>query len=90
NVGYGYDPGIEDLLRDSDFHLDRPQSKGVAVLSFKQQKPYLVNDIAEIDKDLSKRSLEFIKRTGAQSFICAPVIYEGQLFMKENLWGYCL
>ena len=78
NVGYGYDPGIEDLLRDSDFHLDRPQSKGVAVLSFKQQKPYLVNDIAEIDKDLSKRSLEFIKRTGAQSFICAPVIYEGE------------
>jgi class 3 adenylate cyclase len=78
NVGYGYDPGIEGFLRDSDFHLDRPQSKGPAIQAFKQQKPYLVNDIAEIERDLSKRSLEFIKRIGAQSFICAPVIYEGE------------
>jgi class 3 adenylate cyclase len=78
NVGYGYDPGIEDFLRESDFHLDRPRSKGPAIQAFKQQKPYLVNDIAEIEKDLSKRSLSFIKRIGAQSFICAPVIYEGE------------
>ncbi|RLB13650.1 MAG: phosphohydrolase, partial [Deltaproteobacteria bacterium] len=54
NVGYGYNPGIENLLRNSDFHLDRPQSKGPAIQAFKKQKPYLVNDIAEIDKDLSK------------------------------------
>jgi PAS domain S-box-containing protein len=78
NVGYGYNPGIEDFLRDSDFHLDRPRSKGPAIQAFKQQKPYLVNDIAEIERDLSKRSLEFVKRIGAQSFICAPVIYEGE------------
>jgi class 3 adenylate cyclase len=78
NVGYGYNPGIEDFLRDSDFHLDRPRSKGPAIQAFKQQKPYLVNDIAEIEQDLSKRSLDFIKRTGAQSFICAPIIYEGE------------
>jgi len=63
NVGYGYDPEIENLLRDSDFHLDRPRSKGPAIQAFKKQKSYLVNDVAEI---------------------------ESQLFMKENLWGYCL
>ncbi|MBW2003947.1 MAG: PAS domain S-box protein [Deltaproteobacteria bacterium] len=78
NVGYGYNSEIEEILRKSDFHLDHPHSKGVAVQAFKQQKPYLVNDIAEIEKDLSKRSLEFVKWTGAQSFICAPVIYEGE------------
>jgi len=78
NVGYGYNPGIEDFLRDSGFHLDRPRSKGPATQAFKQQKPYLVNDIDEIEKDLSKKSLEFLKRTGAQSFICTPVIYEGE------------
>jgi PAS domain S-box-containing protein len=78
NVSYGYNPEIENLLRDSDFHLDRPRSKGPAIKAFKQQKPYLVNDIAEIEKDLSKRSLDFVKRIGAQSFICAPVIYEGE------------
>jgi len=78
NVGYGYNPEIEGILRNTDFHLDRPHSRGVAVLAFKQQRPYLVNDIAEIEKDLSKRSLEFVKRIGAQSFICVPVIYEGE------------
>jgi len=78
NVGYGYNPGIEDFLKKSDFHLDRPRSKGPAIHAFKQQKPYLVNDIAEVEEGLSKRSLEFVKKIGAQSFICAPVIYEGE------------
>jgi len=78
NVGYGYDPGIEKFLKKSDFHLDRPRSKGPAIQAFKQQKPYLVNDIAEVEEGLSKKSLEFVKKTGAQSFICAPVIYEGE------------
>jgi class 3 adenylate cyclase len=78
NIGYGYNPGIEDFLRDSDFHLDRPRSKGPAIQAFKQQKPYLVNDIAEVEEGLSKKSLDFVKKTGAQSFICAPVIYEGE------------
>ena len=78
NVGYGYNPEIEKLLRNTDFHLDRPRSRGVAVQAFKQQKPYLVNDVAKIEKDLSKRSLEFVKRIGAQSFICVPIIYEGE------------
>jgi len=88
NVGYGYNPGIENFLRDSDFHLDRPRSKGPAIQAFKQQKPYLVNDIAEIEKNLSKRSMSFIKRIGAQSFICAPVIYEGEslgVLFADNL-----
>jgi len=78
NVGYGYNPGIEDFLRDSDFHLDRPRSKGPAIQAFKQQKPYLVNDIAEVEEGLSRKSLVFVKRTGGQSFICAPIIYEGE------------
>jgi len=87
-VGYGYNQEIEDLLRDSDFHLDLPESKGPAIQAFKKQTPYLVNDIAGIEKDLSKRSLGFVKKIGAQSFICAPVIYEreslGVLFV-DNL-----
>ena len=78
NTGYGYNPEIEKLFRNTDFHLDKPGSRGVAVQAFKQQKPYLVNDVAEIEKDLSKRSLEFVKRIGAQSFICVPIVYEGE------------
>ncbi len=87
-VGYGYDPEIEELLRNTDFHLDRPRSRGVVVWAFKKQKPYLVNDIADIEKDISERSLEFIKRIGAQSFICVPIVYEGEslgVLLVDNL-----
>ena len=88
NVGYGYKPEIEKILRDSDFHLDHPHSKGVVVQAFKEQKPSLVNDINEIEKDLSKRSLEFVKNIGAQSFICVPIIFEGEslgVILVDNL-----
>jgi class 3 adenylate cyclase len=78
NTGYGYSPEVEELLRNTDFHLDRPRSRGVAVQAFKEQKPILVNSIAEIKEDLSKRSLEFVEKTGAQSFICVPIVYEGE------------
>jgi class 3 adenylate cyclase len=77
-VGYGYKREIEKLLKTTYFHLDRPEAKGVVAQAFKQQKPYLVNDISEIERDLSKKSLEFIKQTGAQSFICLPIVYEGE------------
>ncbi len=83
-MGYGYNPGIEDFLRDSDFHLDRPRSKGPATQAFKQQKPYLVNDIAEVEEGLSKKSLDFVKK-----LVLNPLSV-GLLFMKESLWGYCL
>jgi PAS domain S-box-containing protein len=78
NVGFGYDQKIEKFLRKIDFHLDRPSSKGVVVQAFKQKKPYLVNDMTKIEKNLSKRSLEFANRIGSQSFICVPVVYEAE------------
>jgi len=78
NVGYGYNSEVRELLKNTKFHLDKPHSKGIAVQAFRQQRPFLVNDIAEIEKDFSKRSLEFIKNIGVKSFICVPVIYEGE------------
>ncbi|MBW1806204.1 MAG: GAF domain-containing protein, partial [Deltaproteobacteria bacterium] len=78
-IGYGYDPEIEGLLKNSDFHL-RPESKGVAVQAFLKQRPFLVNNIREIEGSLSLRSFEFVKKTGAQSFICVPLVYESDSF----------
>ena len=75
-MGYGYDPELELLVRRTQFHLDNPQAKGVAVQAFRSQRPFLVNDISQIEKDLSERSLRFVKQVGAQSFICAPIVYE--------------
>ena len=44
--GFGYGKEHEELLRQADFHLDNPASKGVFVVSFKEQKPFLLNNIS--------------------------------------------
>jgi PAS domain S-box-containing protein len=74
--GYGYEFEMEEVLRNAGFHLDNPRSRGAAVEAFKKQKPFLVNDISEIDKDLSERSREFVRQMRTQAFICVPILYE--------------
>jgi len=77
-AGFGYSPEHRDLLDSVSFHLDRPDSKGVFVVSFREQRPFLVNDINEIEENLSTNSLRFVKKIGTQSFICCPIISEGR------------
>ncbi|MEA1948023.1 MAG: response regulator [Thermodesulfobacteriota bacterium] len=79
-AGYGYNNGIEELLKQTEFHLDKPGSKGTFVEAFRDQKNILINDIAEIEKKLSKRSLAFAKKMGVQALICVPIVFE-----KESL-----
>ncbi len=79
-AGFGYTSQQMDLLEDTEFHLDNPQSRGVFVQSYREQKPVLISDISEIESDLSKRSQEFAKKMNARSFICIPIVYE-----KESL-----
>ena len=74
--GYGYTLEKEAFLKQTEFHLDNPESKGVFVVAFKDQKPFLVNDISKIEKTLSKRSLKFAKAMDSQSLICVPIVYE--------------
>lgn len=75
-VSYGYNPRDEDFLHSIKFHLDNPLSKGVAVEAFRKQKPILVNDISEIENDLSQKSIDFVRAMGSQSFICVPIVYK--------------
>lgn len=75
-TGFGYTFEHYNFLRNAWFHLDKPDSKGVFVVSFREQKPILVNDISEIQDSLSPHSLEFAKKLGAKSFICCPIIYK--------------
>jgi len=74
--GYGYSKEQERLLQGTEFHLDRPESRGVFVAAFKKRKPFLLNDIEENGKDFSKRSLELSKHMGVKSLICVPIVYE--------------
>jgi hypothetical protein len=53
-AGYGYTSEQENLLQQIEFHLDKPGAEGIFVVAFKTQKPFLVNDIAEIGNNFSK------------------------------------
>jgi len=78
NAGYGYTDQQSRFLKNIRFSLDNPASKGVFVVSYKSQKPFLVNDINDIEERLSPRSLEFAERIGARAFICCPVMCDNE------------
>jgi PAS domain S-box-containing protein len=77
-VGYGYSPEEEALLKNAEFHLDNPKSRGPFVVAFKKQKPFLVNGIGSIENDVSERTRDFISNLHVESFICVPIIYKGK------------
>ena len=79
-AGYGYEPEQENLFKSINLHLDKSESKGPFVLAFRQQQPYLVNDVSQITGDLSERSRKLVEYSGARSFLCVPIVYE-----KESL-----
>jgi PAS domain S-box-containing protein len=75
-AGYGHTREQEKFLRQLEFNLRNPESKGLFVQAMRESKPRLINDISEIEDTLSPRSLEFAKRMGGQSVICVPIVYE--------------
>ena len=77
-AGYGYSDAQFDYLKRSSFHLDRPESKGIFVTAFRDQRPFLINDLKEIADSLSPRSLAMARKLGTQSFICSPITCEGK------------
>ena len=77
-AGYGYGEEQLKLLQHTAFHLDRPKSKGVFVVAFRQQQSFLINDIREIAADLSLRSLTLAGKLGSQSFMCCPIVSDGE------------
>lgn len=75
-AGYGYSDELLELFDKVSFHLDRPESKGMFVVSFREQRPFLINDLDDVQETLSARSLTFARKLGTQSFICCPIISE--------------
>ncbi|MFP4159746.1 MAG: HD domain-containing phosphohydrolase [Desulfobacterales bacterium] len=78
SAGFGYSKKQEKFLKNIEFHLDKPESKGVFVVSFRDQKPFLINDVNEIEASMSSRSIEFARQMGAVSFICSPIICDNE------------
>lgn len=87
-AGFGYNNSLLNLLRKTDFRLDTPFSKGIFITSFKEKKPFIINDINEIHQDLSPKSIKFARELKSQSFICCPIICDGEsigLLVADNL-----
>jgi len=76
--GYGHDDRQIGVLRQTAFHLDKAGSRGVFVICFKQQKSFLVSDVDEIEGELSLKSMSYAKELGAESFICCPIVSNGE------------
>ncbi len=77
-AGFGYKEEHSKLLEEVEFHINHPNSRGVFIKSFIEQLPFLVNDIEQVEKDLTPKSLKFSKSLGSKAFICCPIVYEGQ------------
>jgi PAS domain-containing protein len=75
-AGYGYSEEEENLLRQTEFHLDKPRAQGIFVKAFREHKPFLIDDMIEKSSTLSERSLELAKKMGVKSLICVPLVYE--------------
>jgi PAS domain S-box-containing protein len=75
-AGYGQSPSEEKILKQTRFHLNNPDSKGLFVLAIKEQRPFLINNISEIQNSLSRRSYNIAKQLGSDALICVPIIYE--------------
>jgi len=75
-AGFGYSEKDRQMLKDASFHLNMPGSQGVFVISYRDKKPILVNDVDDIKSQLSEHSIHFAKMLGVKSFICCPIVYE--------------
>ena len=77
-AGFGYQDEQLNFLSKTTFQLDRPDAKGVFVVSYREQRPFLVGDLSEIEGNLSGKSQNFAKQLLSQTFICCPIICEGE------------
>lgn len=73
-AGYGYSPEEIESFNKLSFSLGVPESRGVFVSSFRERRPFLINDLKEIEGELSPRSLSIARELGSQSFICCPIV----------------
>jgi len=74
-TGFGYSEDLIEILNNTSFRV-RSDSRGIFIISLRERKPFLINNIDEIKDELSPRSLEFARQMKTKSFICCPIIYE--------------
>jgi len=75
---FGYNDNHLKLLRTTSFRLDNPQGRGPFVVAYHLKKPFLINDVAEIENQMTAKSVNFTKALGINSFLCCPIVLKGK------------
>jgi HD-GYP domain-containing protein (c-di-GMP phosphodiesterase class II) len=78
-AGFGYSPNELAILEETEFNLADRGATGVFVRSYHDRESFLVNDLDEISGHLSRRSLDFARALGTQSFICCPIVADHEV-----------
>jgi PAS domain S-box-containing protein len=68
------------FFKSNDYDLTHQGTDGVLTECFNSQKPFLVNDVAEIENDPVERYSAHLDLNDIKSFICVPITYK-----KESL-----
>ena len=93
-AGFGYTADQAAILHNHEFNLKRPDAEGGIIRAFNEQKPLLIKNVDEIEKNLSKRRLRLIRQMGVHSFACVPLVYEkealGVLVVKTIIYSVTL
>ncbi|MBW2651113.1 MAG: PAS domain S-box protein [Deltaproteobacteria bacterium] len=58
------------------------------MIAFKEQRPFLIDNVEKIKEDVTPKTREFLRMLGVKSFACVPIIYEGRsegVLAVENL-----
>jgi PAS domain S-box-containing protein len=77
-AGYGFGPEKELILKGIRFNLTHPDSKGIFVRSFWDQKPLIIEDIGAIQHQFSAKSQHLLEAIEIRSLISVPIIYENK------------
>lgn len=75
---FGYSDEILAHLMSTAFNLENSGSQGPFVLSFHEQKTFIVDNTKDIESSLSEKSRLLIARLGVHSFLCCPIVVEGE------------
>ena len=77
-AGYGFGADNEASLRGIRFNLGNPESRGIFVRSFHDQKPFIIEDIGKLKHQFSPRSQHLLENIKARALICVPIVYENR------------
>jgi diguanylate cyclase (GGDEF)-like protein/PAS domain S-box-containing protein len=69
---FGYPEELAPALLDMVFTTG-PQSRAFLVRCFREQRPFLINNVDETG-DLPAFCVEFTRKTGTKAFICCPIV----------------